>query len=117
MAGLPWTPILAMTPPAAISVWHNSIVAGMPTASMAVSTPAPSVSSIAASSALPSAELIVAVAPGRLAVSSRLSSRAITMICPGERNCAVSRVTGPIAPPRPGLPFAASVAPRGHAGK
>ena len=56
----------------------------MPTASMAVSTPRLSVSFISVSTALPSALLIVFVAPKRLATSRRLSSRSIMMISAGE---------------------------------
>ena len=44
--GLPWTPTLAMCPPAATMSWQISKVPGTPTASMATSTPAPSVNFI-----------------------------------------------------------------------
>ena len=50
--GLPWTPMLAMRPPGATIDWQMSKVAGMPTASIATSTPAPPVSSITSSTGL-----------------------------------------------------------------
>ena len=61
-----------------------SNVAGMPTASMATSTPAPPVRSITFSTALPSALLMVCVAPNDAATSRRLSSRSIITISAGE---------------------------------
>jgi hypothetical protein len=71
-------------PPGATIFSHSSKVAGMPTASMAVSTPRLPVIFMTVSAALPSVLLMVAVAPKRLATSRRLSSRSIMMISAGE---------------------------------
>ena len=54
---VPCTPILAMVPPGATIFSQSSKVAGMPTASMAVSTPCPPVIFMTVSTALPSALL------------------------------------------------------------
>ena len=73
-----------MVPPGATMSSHSLKVAGMPTASMAVSTPRPPVSFMTCCAASPSALLTVAVAPKRFATASRLSSRSIMMISAGE---------------------------------
>ncbi len=61
-----------------------SNVAGMPTASIATSTPAPSVSAMTLCTAVPSLLLTTFVAPRVSATWSRLSSRSIIMISAGE---------------------------------
>ncbi len=74
-----------MTPPGAMICSQSWNVAGTPTASMAVSTPRFPVSFMTVLRALPVTQLLtVAVAPNRLATSSRLSSRSIMMIWAGE---------------------------------
>jgi len=73
-----------MVPPGATICSHSSKVAGMPTASMAVSTPRPPVIFKTVSWALPSVLLTVLVAPKRFATSRRLASRSIMMISAGE---------------------------------
>jgi hypothetical protein len=72
-------------PPGAKSFSHNSNVCGMPTVSMAVSTPCPPVIFMIFSAALLSALLITVVAPKRFATSRRLSSRSIITISAGEK--------------------------------
>ena len=61
-----------------------SKVAGIPTASMATSTPAPPVSASTFSTALPSVLLTALVPPKELATCSRFSSRSIMTISAGE---------------------------------
>ena len=87
-----------MVPPGATIFSHSSKVAGMPTASMTVSTPRSPVIFRTVSTALPSALLMLVVAPKRLATSRRLSSRSIIMISAGEKNCAVSKAASPTGP-------------------
>src|SRR5665213_1155317 len=72
--------MLAMTPPGPRSSSQRRNVAGTPTASMAVSTPRPPVRAITASAALPSALLMVWVAPNCRASPRRASSTSIMMI-------------------------------------
>lgn len=81
---IPFTPTLAIVPPGVIICSHNSKVQGIPTTSMAVSTPRLLVNFKIVSFDLPSALLIALVAPKRLATSSRLSSKSIIMISAGE---------------------------------
>ena len=58
---------------------------GMPTASMATSTPLPPVSAMTLSTALPSSLFTAWVAPNLFATSSRLSSRSTMMTRPANR--------------------------------
>jgi hypothetical protein len=81
---LPCTPTFATCPPAATMSWHSSKVWGMPTASMATSTPFPPVSAMTFSTAFPSPLFTRLVAPSCFATSSRLSSRSIMMSSAGE---------------------------------
>ena len=82
--GLPWTPTLAMRPPGATIDWQMSKVAGIPTASIATSTPAPPVSAITLSTAFPSELSTSLVAPNERATLRRFESRSTTMISAGE---------------------------------
>ncbi len=76
--------MLAIVPPAATMSWQISKVAGMPTASIAVSTPRPPVNAITCAAASPVPLLTVSVAPNCLPTARRLSSRSTMMICAGE---------------------------------
>ena len=71
-------------PPGRISSVQSSNVSGTPTASIATSTPSPSVSSITFASASSVPLLIVDVGAEASACSRRLSARSIAMISPGS---------------------------------
>ena len=75
-----------MVPPAATMSSHSVNVAGMPTASMAVSTPRPPVSAVTCCAASPLAWWLlstVAVAPNRFATANLSSFTSIMMISDG----------------------------------
>jgi hypothetical protein len=82
--GLPCTPTFATCPPAVTMSWQTSKVAGIPTASIATSTPFRPVSAITRSTALPSELFTTCVAPNCLATSSRFASRSTMMSSDGE---------------------------------
>ena len=65
--GLPWTPMFAMRPPAPTMAWQVSNAAGVPTASIARSTPAPSVIAKTRATASSAALFTTDVAPNSCA--------------------------------------------------
>jgi len=78
--GLPCTPTFATVPPgrtSSVAIWK---VAGMPTASIATSTPRPSVMASTASRQPASPLVTPSVAPKPLACRIRLSSRSMAMM-------------------------------------
>jgi hypothetical protein len=77
---LPCTPTFATVPPGRMSSVAISKVAGTPTASMATSTPRPSVMASTASRQPAPPLLTASVAPKPLACSTRLPSRSMAMM-------------------------------------
>ena len=107
VAGCPWTPTLATRPPGRIRSAASSKVAGTPTASIARSTPIPSVRAITASTGSVVPLLIVSSAPNSWAWVRRASAMSIAMMRAGVKSRAVMIAERPTGP----APITAMVSP------
>ena len=105
--GSPCTPTFATCPPGLTSSVHIVNVSGMPTHSMATSTPSPSVTARTWSFQSVAEASTVSVAPSCFATSRRFWSRSTTMTWAAPYSPAVATAASPTGP----APTTATVSP------